>query len=151
MAVSIVEERPDSPDAVALIVELEAHLSPLYPQASRHGYSIEKLIQQKVAFFIMRVAEHPAGCGGVQIYGKEYGEIKRMYVRPSFRGQGLARQMLTHLVDYARHRSVPLLRLETGIHQTEAIRLYERFGFQRIGPFGQYRDDPLSLYYEMHV
>jgi hypothetical protein len=44
---------------------------------------------------------------------------------------------------------VPLLRLETGIYQQEAIGLYERAGFQRTGPFGDYVMDPLSLYYEM--
>lgn len=43
---------------------------------------------------------------------------------------------------------MPLLRLETGIHQAEAIGLYERVGFYRIPPFGPYRVDPLSLYFE---
>jgi ribosomal protein S18 acetylase RimI-like enzyme len=46
---------------------------------------------------------------------------------------------------------VPLLRLETGIYQTEAIGLYEGFGFERTGPFGEYREDPLSLFYEKRI
>lgn len=149
MTVTIAAERPDIPDAVTLITELEAHLMPFYPQESRHGYSVEKLVQQNVAFFIARTEGQLAGCGGVQLYGQEYGELKRMYVRPHFRGQGIARQMLVHLVAHTRQQGIPLVRLETGIHQQEAVRLYERFGFYEIGPFGEYKNDPLSLYYEL--
>lgn len=51
MFVSIAPEYPDTPDAIALITELEGVLSPFYPAESRHGFSVEKLIQQGVAFF----------------------------------------------------------------------------------------------------
>jgi len=56
--------------------------------------------------------------------------------------------MLDHVADQAWSRRVGALRLETGIHQKEAIRLYERYGFVRRPPFGEYRVDPLSLYFE---
>jgi putative acetyltransferase len=151
MISSIAEERPDSPDAAALISELEEHLSALYPQESRHGYSVEKLIRQGVAFFVMRVDGRPAGCGGVQLYGSDYGEIKRMYVRPAYRGYGLAKTILQRLEKHAIERGVYCLRLETGIHQREAIGLYRRIGFEEIGPFGEYREDPLSQFYEKRL
>ena len=155
MPVVIVEERPDSADAAQLIAELEAHLAPLYPQESRHGYSVDKLLRERVSFFVARVDNVPAGCGGVQLVGAEhgeaYGEIKRMYVRPRFRGLGLGNLLLAHLADYTRRHGVNMLRLETGIHQVEAIALYERFGFQRIPPFGPYHDDPVSLCFEKRL
>jgi ribosomal protein S18 acetylase RimI-like enzyme len=69
-------------------------------------------------------------------------------MRPQFRRLGLAKLMLDHLANYARSRGVNLLRLETGIHQTAAIGLYERAGFQSIPPFGEYKEDPLSRFYE---
>ena len=92
----------------------------------------------------------PAACGGILVVGPRdcvpgvrpagpdanigrepgYGEIKRMFVRPAFRGTGLGRRVLEHLSAHARDRGVTLLRLETGIHQHAAIRLYERAGFQ---------------------
>ena len=144
-------ERPDTADARALIIELEAHLAPFYPAESRHGYSVEKLIREGVAFFIIRVNATPAGCGGVQLFGTDYGEIKRMYIRPQFRGLGLAKLMLDHLASYARDRGVTILRLETGIHQHEAIGLYERAGFQTIPPFGEYKPDPLSRFFEKRI
>jgi GNAT superfamily N-acetyltransferase len=151
MSAIITRERPDSADAIDLITELEAHLDPLYPAKSRHGYSVEKLIAQAVAFFVLRENEAPAGCGGIQLFGTEYGELKRMYVRPRFRGLGFGKLLLDHLADYARTHGVGLVRLETGIHQTAAIRLYERMGFQRIPPFGDYVEDPLSLFYEKRI
>jgi ribosomal protein S18 acetylase RimI-like enzyme len=151
MKTVITAERPDSADATFLISELEAHLDPLYPKTSRHGYSVEKLMNQGVAFFVTRCDEVAAGCGGIELFGKAYGEIKRMYVRPQFRGLGLARQMLDHLSAYAQERGIFLLRLETGIHQKEAIALYEGMGFQRIPPFGEYREDPNSRFYEKRI
>ncbi len=151
MPTIIAAERPDTADAITLITELEAHLEPFYPPASRHGFSVDKLIRQGVAFFVIRQDGAPAGCGGVKLFGAEYGEVKRMYVRPAFRGFGLAKAMLEHLAAYTRQQGAPLLRLETGIYQQEAIGLYERWGFQRIPPFGDYKEDPLSLFYEKRI
>jgi putative acetyltransferase len=151
MSAIITPERPDTADAIILITELEAHLDPLYPRESRHGLSVEQLIAEAVPFFLLRSNGTPAGCGGIKLFGTEYGELKRMYVRPQFRGSGFGRLMLNHLADYARAHGVALLRLETGIHQRAAIGLYERMGFQRIPPFGAYREDPLSLFYEKQI
>src|SRR5215510_2503383 len=109
MSSSITRERADTPDAMSLISELEAVLEPLYPSASRHGYSVEKLLAQGVAFFVLRSDETPVACGGIQLVGEEYGEIKRMYVRPQFRGAGFGKLILNHLADYARSHNVPLL------------------------------------------
>ena len=75
----ITAERPDTPDAMALIAELEAELSRHYAPESQHGYSVQKLIDQGVAFFVTRRDGAPAGCGGIQVFGGEYGELKRMY------------------------------------------------------------------------
>ena len=149
--VKISLESPDSHDARTLIEELEAYLIPLSPAESRHGYSIEKLIDEQVPFFIIRDNGTPVGCGGVKLFGTDYGEIKRMYIRPQFRGLGFAKLMLDHLAEYARNHGVAILRLETGIAQREAITLYERSGFRSIPPFGEYKPDPLSRFYEKQI
>ena len=143
-------ERPDSADARALINELDASLEPLYPSKSRHGYSVEKLIAEDVAFFVLRVEGTPVGCGGIKLQ-TDYGELKRMYVCPEFRGQGYANMMLDYLENYARMNHVQLVRLETGIHQHEAIGLYERSGYRLISPFGSYGEDPFSRFYEKKI
>lgn len=151
MSIVIAQESPDSPDAQALVMELDAFLTPLYPAESHHGYSVEKLIAQGVAFFVLRVDGAAAACGGVQFFDEGFGEIKRMYVRPAYRGRGLSKAMLTHLENYTRDQGFDLLRLETGLYQTEAIGLYEGVGYTRTGPFGPYTDDPLSLLYEKRL
>jgi putative acetyltransferase len=151
VSVVIVEERPDTPDAVALIGELDAHLGALYAVESRHGFSVEKLLRDGVKFFVARDDGRPAGCGGVLLVGREYAEVKRMYVRPEFRGRRIGRLMLDHLIEHARQRGFTTIRLETGIHQQEALGLYEGRGFRKIPPFGPYRDDPVSLCYELRL
>ena len=98
MSITITPERPDTPDAMQLIAELNNALNPdLNPAESKHGFSVEKLLRDGVAFFIIRHTGTPAGCGGVKLFGSEYGELKRMFVRPPFRGQGLGRLMLDTL------------------------------------------------------
>jgi GNAT superfamily N-acetyltransferase len=151
MPAIILAERPDTPDATKLIAELQTHLESFYPPESRHGFSVERLIADSVAFFLLRVDGEPAGCGGIKLFDRDYGELKRMYVRPQFRGSGYGNLILDHLANYAQTHGVEVLRLETGIHQIEAIRLYERAGFYRISPFGSYTNDPLSLCYEKRL
>jgi len=152
LPITIVEARPDSAEAVQLINELDEYLmSHPYTPESRHAFSVAKLVREGVAFFIARYEGAAAGCAGIKMFGSEYGEVKRMYVRPARRGLGLGKLMLNHLAEYAREREVGVLRLETGIYQTEAIGLYERYGFQRRPPFGEYKEDPLSLYFEKSI
>lgn len=148
MSVMIMAERPDTPSAVQLITELETHLAAIYPEESRHGYSVDKLLAEKVAFFVLRYDGKLAGCGGLQFFKTAYAEIKRMYIRPDYRGYGFGKLIVDYLSDYAKERQVPCIRLETGIYQREAIGLYEGMGFKPIPPFGAYQADPLSLFYE---
>ena len=151
MTITITKERPDTSDAMTLIEELEGELDGFYPDESRHGLSVEKLIQLNVAFFVTRKDGIPAGCGGVQFFEKEYGEVKRMYVRPAFRGFGLAKLMLEELSKHTKENGIHVLRLETGIHQKDAIALYRVWGFKEIAHFGEYEEDPLSLFFEKEI
>lgn len=68
-----------------LIEELDAYQMPLYPLKSHHGADIAALCQPNVAFAVVRSSDGQAvGCGAV-VLGEEYGELKRMYVRPGSR------------------------------------------------------------------
>lgn len=151
MSMLISPERPDAPAARALIAELDAELEGLYPRESRHGFSVAQLIAQDVHFFVARDEGRPVACGGIKLYAPEYAEVKRMFVRPPYRGRSFSRAMLDHLVAHARAHRLRLVRLETGIHQTAAIRLYESSGFERRAAFGEYVEDPLSLFYEKRL
>ncbi len=151
-AFEIVAASPTAGDAMHLLAELDAHLmGHPYPPESRHAFSVDQLVQQQVAFFVTNYDGQPAGCGGIKLFEGEYGEIKRMFVRPMFRGLGLAKAMLNHLAKHALRKQTTVLRLETGIYETEAIALYEGFGFKRRAPFGEYTVDPLSVYLEKNI
>ena len=139
-------ERPDQPDVAALIDELDAYQKPLYPPESHHGIDMDALLQPNVIFAVVRTAEDVAiGCGAL-VLSSDYGELKRMYLRPPHRGRGLAQALLAFLETQAAARGCRCYTLETGIHQLAAIALYEHAGYVRCAPFGEYAPDPLSVF-----
>jgi putative acetyltransferase len=71
-----------------------------------------------------------------------------MFVLPEYRGLKLGRRLLEELERRALAAGLKLARLETGIHQPEALGLYERAGYRCRGPFGEYAVDPLSVFME---
>jgi ribosomal protein S18 acetylase RimI-like enzyme len=144
---SIQPEPPDTPEALSLIGALDACLNPLYAPENRHGLSIEALRDASVTVLVARLDGVAVGCGAVKFFG-DYAEVKRMYVSPECRGRGVAQSLLGHLERLTRQSGYAVLRLETGVHQREAIRLYERAGFSRCKAFGQYAEDGVSLCYE---
>jgi putative acetyltransferase len=139
---------PASPAARELIERLDILMSSLYPAESNHLLSVEALRQSNVTFLTAGVDGEVAGCGAFVNQGGEYAEIKRMFVLPEFRGLKLGRRILEELENRARASGLALARLETGIHQPEALLLYEGAGYRRCGPFGDYSEDPLSIFME---
>ena len=149
MSITIEQVSPDSPAAVALIRELDEQLDQQpYTASSRHAFGVDQLVRQGVAFFVLSYLNQPAACGGVKLFASDYGEVKRMFVRPTYRGRGLGVRILDRLAEHTRANGIKVLRLETGIYQQEAISLYEKYGFTRRAPFGDYQEDPLSIYFE---
>lgn len=145
---SIAFESPDQPEVIALIEALDAYQKPLYPIESHYGVDLATLMQPNVRFAVARDAQGRAvGCAGLMLL-RGYAEIKRMYVQPACRGQGLAGALLHRLEQLAREQGQALMRLETGNRQPEALHVYERHGFVRRGPFGDYPDDPTSIFME---
>lgn len=144
----IVPENPTCAAVHELIVELDCYLEALYPPESRHGLSIAALQDESVTLFIARIDDKLIGCGAIKLLTPGYAEIKRMYVRPDYRGKGVAREILRQLEVSAKQANIHTLRLETGIHQLEAIALYQKCGFSPIPPFGDYQPDPLCLFFE---
>ncbi len=143
---TIALERPDQPEVMALIDELDAYQKPLCPEESHHGVDVTALLRPEVAFAVARDETGAAvGCGAVWCTA-EYGELKRMFVRPQCRGRGAARSVLAFLERQAQARGCAAMTLETGIHQHEAIALYQRAGYDFCPPFGSYREDPYSVF-----
>lgn len=138
----------DPADAAELLAALDEYQAGLYPPASTHLLPAAELAR---GVFLGVLADgRLVGCGGY-VRHDGYGELKRMFVRPESRGRGVGELLLAELERLAQAEGISVLRLETGVRQPAAIRLYERAGYVRRGPFGSYADDPLSVFLEKRL
>jgi putative acetyltransferase len=126
-----------TPDAAALLAELDRDLGSSYTAEQQHGLRPEALFQPGIHFFLARLDGTAVGCGGVALYDG-FAEVKRMFTDETARGRGVAQAILARLEAVAREAGRPLLRLETGVHQHDAIAFYERMGFRECAAFGDY-------------
>ena len=139
----------------ALIGELDQVLSATYLPEQRHGLPLDAIFKPPMRFFLARSGDAAVGCGGVALFS-DFAEVKRMYVRPAARGQGVAQAVLARIEAEVCDAGLLTLRLETGDRQTAAIRLYERAGFRRCAAFGPYAAMPApmiatSLFFEKRL
>ncbi len=148
--ISIAPESPRSPEVIALIRDLDAYQSALYPAESNHFIDIDALAADDVRFVVARREGAAIGCGALRVRDG-YGELKRMYVEPHSRGQQVGMRILATLEDIARAEGLTVVRLETGIAQPEALTLYEASGYRDCGPFGEYRPDVLSRFMQKRI
>lgn len=102
----------------------------------------------RAVFLVARLSGQPVGCGALRRFDDHTAEIKRMYVAPAGRRQGIARRILMELERHAHEFGYRAIRLETGVRQPDAQRLYESLGYQRIAAFGPYAGNPTSVCYE---
>ena len=150
-AVEIRPLAPADPKVRRLIGELDRLQTSLYPAESNHLDPIEVLERPDVTFLAAYVGGEVVGCGAVKRMPGRYGEIKRIYVDPAARGRGIGRAMMEALESDLLARGIHLARLETGVRQPEALALYRHCGYVRIPPFGDYREDPLSVFLEKRL
>ncbi len=146
MTIRVEPADPRDPPARELIAELDAYLSGLYEPQHNHLDPADELAKAHVVFLLARTADaQPIGCGAIKTM-PGYAEIKRLFVRPQARGIGAARAIMAALEQHARALGVPHVRLETGVRQPESISLYRALGYVRIARFGDYPDDPWSVF-----
>ena len=133
--------------ANALIQSLNAELSERYPEEGANHFRLdpEEVAEGHGVFYVAYRDAQPIGCGAVRLLDADTAEIKRVYVAPGARGQGIGRVILDSLESEARRLGAPLLVLETGERQPEALALYARAGFSRIPAFGEYIGSPHSV------
>jgi putative acetyltransferase len=148
---TIRQERPDQPDVIALIEAADAYANSLYPPESNHLLDVASLCAPEIAFLVVRDGGEAVACGAILRDARGWGEVKRMYARPDQRGKRTGRRMLAEIEALARDAGLPLLRLETGILNTQALALYRRSGFIECPPFGDYGPDPLSVFMEKRL
>ena len=144
-------EAPRQEGVIRLLELSNAYVAALYPAESNHMLPLEDLERPTVSFFVARRGETILGCAALVRQGEGEAEIKRMFVDETARGLRLGQRLLETLLEEGLRLGVTVVRLETGIHQPEAIGLYRRNGFVEIPPFGSYQPDPLSLFMERRL
>jgi putative acetyltransferase len=151
--VNIARLDPADPRARALLDQSDAYMATLYPPQSNHMEGVEALQQANVLFVGASLGAALAGCGAVKTLRDDglYGEIKRVFVAPPFRGRGISRAIMEFLERHLAVQGVPLARLEMGALQPEAMALYRALGYLERPPFGKYQPDPQSLFMEKRL
>ena len=139
---------PSEPRCLELLERLDAYLAGLYLPEQNHILSVSQLLAPGVSFVAARHLDAVVGCGALVPRGREYAEIKRMFVDPGARRKRIGKRILQHLESLATDEGFTVLRLETGTRQPEALALYERAGYRRISPFGEYGPNETSVFME---
>jgi len=144
-------ETPDQPEVAALLTKADERSASLYLAESRHGLAVAALLSANVRFFVARQDGLALGCGGYMLLPERTAEMKRLFVDPAARGQGVGRVIVSALERVAAGEGVGTLFLETGVKSFEALRLYKHLGFVECEPFASYRPDPLSVFMQKNL
>ncbi len=134
---SIARESRDSPALAELVRHLDDHLEEKFGAIQAH-YSQFNLLDSIDGAVIAYENELSIACGCFKRYGDDSAEIKRMFVRPEFRGSGVAALVLAEVEKWALEAGYSRAILETGIKLPPAIRFYTKSGYSRIENYGQY-------------
>jgi GNAT superfamily N-acetyltransferase len=103
------------------------------------------------AYLAVVVSGRVVACGAWQALEPGVAEIKRMYVRPAYRGRGIARQLIVALEEEILAADRSIIRLETGTYLPAAIALYRSAGYLPIPVYGEYVGNPFSVCFEKRL
>lgn len=136
------------PDIAALLEAHLAHMRSLSPPEQVFALDLDGLRRPEITFWTVWDKDRLAGCGALKELSNGEGEIKSMHTAAAHRGQGIAGQLLTHILATARARGYKRLSLETGSMAgfAPARALYARHGFTECSPFGDYPDTEFSTF-----
>ncbi len=139
--------RFDDPDARLLVTELYTEQLTRYEWADPPVDDPDDYLPPSGTFVVLYVDGAPVGCGGYRAHAAGTGEIKRMYVRPAYRGCGYGRRILYRLEEHGRTTGATLIILETGVRNDAAIGLYESAGYTPAPSYAHRRDREINRAY----
>jgi GNAT superfamily N-acetyltransferase len=140
-------ERLDEPAGEALLAAFIDEIVPLYPgwrPDTGPSATPDELSPPSGLFLVAYVGNEPVGCGGIKRLSTTAAELKRLYVAPKVRNQGVARALIAGLEDAARDAGYRVVRLDTGAQQPGAVQLFRSAGYSDIG---DYNGNPYASYW----
>ena len=151
MTVTIAVESPLQDEVRTLIAELNTALLALSPPEACYHLTVEEMAEPTVTVWIARDGDTVVGCGALKRHSETVGEVKRMFTRPAWQGQGIGRRVLGEILAAAEREELATLVLETGDKHPAAWAIYEKAGFSRCGPVLDYPDSPFSVFYQKQL
>jgi putative acetyltransferase len=136
--IKLVPVKPTDDHLALLIHKLDAYLNERYPADEVFTVDFESPKVKEITFVLAYWGDVPVGCGAISPLHEGATELKRFYVEPEYRRNGIALQILNHLESLARESRKVTMLLETGDQQPEAISFYKKHGFIEIEPYGEY-------------
>jgi len=148
MSIRIQSANLDTPEFAALMDTHAELMLSMSPPGSCHFLPIEGLRASDVSTWEIRDGATLIGSGGLKQLSDSHGEVKAMHTLEAYRGAGLGRRMLEHVISEARRRGYSRLSLETGSLDgfIPSRALYASYGFEICPPFGDYVEDPYSVF-----
>jgi putative acetyltransferase len=136
------------PEIAALLGEHLDDMRAASPAESCHVLDLDGLRKPEITFWSVWDGALLMGCGALKELDATHGEIKSMRTAAAYRGRGVASAMLRHIIEEAAARGYGRLSLETGSDEyfAPARALYQKFGFEVTGPFGDYWANPNSCF-----
>ena len=144
----IAQESPLTEEIRVLIDELNLTLHESTPPEFCYQLTVEEMAAPDMTVFVARKGGVAVGTGSIRRHPAHIGEVKRMYVRPEYQGQGIGGAIIEEIEARAVADGIGRLVLETGHNHPAAWRVYERAGFRRCGPVLNYEQSPYSIFYE---
>ena len=144
MNLKIIKTTSDNLDFHNLVYELDVHLTEFYGNKVKF-FEKHNTVENIKNVILLFDGKNPIGCGGIKKYSNTVMEVKRMYVKPDYRGQGIASQILTSLENWALELGYSSTILETMKVKESVIKLYEKNGYKIIPNYGQYENVDESI------
>ena len=141
------------PEVIKLLRSHLQSLSAISPPESMHALGIEGLKKPDITFWSVWDGDALMGCGALKQLDPRHGELKSMRTAVAYLRRGVASRLVEHMIEEAKRRKYRRLSLETGAGTAfePAHALYGKFGFQKCGPFGDYIEDPNSVFMTREV
>ncbi len=141
------------PEVHDLLREHLQSMRELSPPGSVHALDLDGLRRPEITFWSAWEGPLLLGCGALKELTPQSGEVKSMRTPAACRRRGAGRALLQHIIEVARTRGYARLSLETGSFEAfkPAQALYASFGFTFCGPFGDYVEDPNSVFMSLDL
>jgi putative acetyltransferase len=144
----IIVDDLSGPEIAAFLDEHVRDMRAITPLESKHALDLDGLRRPEVTFWSVLDGDTLVGCGAIKRLDDSHAEVKSMRTAADRQRTGVASLLLEHILAQAKEMGFSRLSLETGATEPfrPAQRLYEKFGFEYCGPFGDYRLDPHSVF-----